>query len=84
MTRVQGKRFGNQSNELAEMREARHLVSPLRARKHAAQLFVQTYGDVHTLGVVGAFAPDSRHAKVAGVALVPCGNTGSHRELFIN
>jgi hypothetical protein len=84
MTRVQGKRFGNQSNELAEMREARHLVSPLRARKVAAQLVVEGHGYVHTFGEVGAFAPDTRHSKVAGVALVPCSNTGSHRELFIN
>ena len=80
---MRGNRFGNQSDELAKMREAGHLVSPLRAGEVSAQLVVEGHGYVHTFGEVSALAPDTRHSKVAGVALVPCGHTGGYREFLI-
>jgi hypothetical protein len=84
ITRVRGNRFGKQSDKLAEMGEAGYFVSPLRAGEVALQLLVQAHGDVHTFGEVGALAPDSRYGEVAGVTLVPCGDTGGHREFLID
>jgi hypothetical protein len=84
ITRVRGNRFGNQSDKLAEMREAGYFVSPLRAGEVALQLLVQAHGDVHTFGEVSALAPDSGHGEVAGVALVPRGDTGGYRKILID
>jgi hypothetical protein len=81
---MRGDRFGNQSDELAEMGEAGNFVRPLRAGEVAAQLVVQAHGDVHALGEIGAVTPDSGHGIDAGIALVPRGDTGGHREILIN
>jgi hypothetical protein len=66
------------------MREARHFVSPGRRGQVAPQLVVEGHGYAHAFGKVGALAPDTRHAKVAGVTFIPCGHTGWHREFLID